>query len=151
MALLELRAFPSFWPPISPKILQKAGNTRFKLLKCKFSQKLEVLVTKGGFLEKKLTLFNENYICILTKNSNFEYWVLEKTRFLEKIETPGTRATRVQVQYTYICTANSYCAFLQLPRCSATRMCSLCTICSRTLQCMCCGAKSSLIANTHFA
>ena len=34
-------------------------------------------------------LFNKNYICILRKNSNPEYWVLEKTRFLEGIETPA--------------------------------------------------------------
>ena len=33
-------------------IAQKAGNTRFQLLKCKFSRKLKVFVTNGGFLEK---------------------------------------------------------------------------------------------------
>ena len=44
---------------------------------------------KGGLSRrKKLALLNKNYICILRKNSNPEYWVLEKTRFLEKIETP---------------------------------------------------------------
>ena len=101
---------------------------------------------------KKKSLFSiKTRFALLEKKIKFRILGFRKTRFLEKIETPGTRATRVQVQYTYICTANSYCAFLQLPRCSATRMCSLCTICSRTLQCMCCGAQSSLIANTHFA
>ena len=49
--------------------------------------------TKGfcnirGRFRKKLTLLNKNYICILRKNSNPEYRVLEKIRFLEKIETP---------------------------------------------------------------
>ena len=50
---------------------------------CHFSWKLKVFVTNGGFL-KKLTLFTKNYIWILKKNSNPEYWVLEKTRFLGK-------------------------------------------------------------------
>ena len=76
-----------------PKIAQKAGNTDFELLKCKFTQKLKVFVTNGGFLEKKLTLFNKNYICILRKNSNPEYWVLEKTQFLEKKKPPVAMAT----------------------------------------------------------
>ena len=58
MALLELCAFPSFWPPVGPKILQKAGNTRFELLKCKFSRKLKVVATNGGFLEKSLFSIN---------------------------------------------------------------------------------------------
>ena len=33
-------------------IVQKAGNIQFKLLSCKFSRKLKVFVTNGGFLEK---------------------------------------------------------------------------------------------------
>ena len=60
-----------------PKIAQKAGNTDFELLKCKFTQKLKVFVTNGGFLEK-LTLFNKKPIYILRKNSNPGHWVLEK-------------------------------------------------------------------------
>ena len=64
-------------------IVQKAGNTCFKLSKCKFSRKLKVFVTNGGFLEK-ITLFNKNYICILRKNSNPKNWVLEKKKIFWK-------------------------------------------------------------------
>ena len=54
--------------------MQKAGNTRFKLSKCKLSRKLKVVVTKGGFLEEK-------------KNSLFS----TKTTFafLEKTQIPN--------------------------------------------------------------
>ena len=64
-------------------IVQKAGNTPSKLLKCKFSKKLKFLRGLGGFkglLRKKLTLFNKNYICILRKNLIFG-----------KIETPAPK------------------------------------------------------------
>ena len=61
------------------------------VLKCKFSRKLKVFVTNGGFLEKKFALFNKNYIYILRKNSNPEDWVLKNKIFGEKKETHGSR------------------------------------------------------------
>ena len=67
-----------------PKIAQKAGNTDFELLKCKFTQKLKVFVTNGGFLEKKLTLFNKNYIYILRKKLKSPIIGFKKKRFMEK-------------------------------------------------------------------
>ena len=51
--------------------------------------KTKGFVTKGGFLEeKKVTLLNKNYICILRKNSNPKYWVLEKKPILGKSRDP---------------------------------------------------------------
>ena len=68
---------------IGPEILRKAGNTHFKLLKCKFSRKLKVFVTNGGFIEKNSLFSINTTFTFLEKNSNPEYWVLEKKRFLE--------------------------------------------------------------------
>ena len=46
--------------------------------------KTKCFCNKHGPFRKKLTLINKNYICILRKNSNFEYWVLEKkNKYLE--------------------------------------------------------------------
>ena len=50
------------------------------------------LVTNPGFLEKK-TIFNKNYIELYSyKNSNPEYWLLERNPIFgeKKIETPVT-------------------------------------------------------------
>ena len=77
LALLELRAFPSFWPPIGPKILQKAGKTHFEIIKMQISPKTKgfFFATNGDFLDKRLTLSNKNYIYILRKTQipNFEF------------------------------------------------------------------------------
>jgi len=64
--------------------VQKAGNTRFRLLKCKFSRKLKVFVTNGGFLEEKNSLFSiKTTFAFLEK---LKSWTLgfEKKRFLEE-------------------------------------------------------------------
>ena len=88
LALLELCAFLSFWPPIGPKILQKAGNTHFKLLKCKFSRKLKVFVSNGGFLEKSSHFSIKTIFAFLENPQISNIGFKRKTRFLEKIETP---------------------------------------------------------------
>ena len=49
------------------------------------------------FRKKKLTLFNKTTFTFLEKNSNPLYWVLEKTRFMEKkIEISGASFSQIQ-------------------------------------------------------
>ena len=79
MALVELCAFPSFWPPIGNTYRAKGWKHTFWIIRMQIFPKTKGFCNKWGFLEKKLILFNKNYICILRKT-----WFLEK-----KIETPA--------------------------------------------------------------
>ena len=62
-------------------------------------------------------------------------------------ESVRTRATRVQVKYTYNCASPTK----MVHSCQdAGHMFTLCS-CAHCVMCICSGAKSSLVANTHFA
>ena len=50
--------------------------------------KTKCFCNKHGPFRKKLTLINKNYIYVPIKNSNFEYWVLEKNPIFGKNRYP---------------------------------------------------------------
>ena len=113
MALLELCAFASFWPPI--------GHTyaREMLCPCSLLQtfpKTQGFCIKRSFLEKN-SLFSIKTTFAFIKNSNPDYCVLEKKMTFGKIETPAQGGKGLAYRVSGVQTVG-----LQAPRGSRSRL-----------------------------